>query len=366
MSYSVGIVGLANAGKSTVFSALTALQVPCEAYPFCTIDPNLGTVAVPDQRLSKLSQMIKPEKTLPAVIEFVDIAGLVKGASKGEGLGNQFLSEIRAVDAIAEVVRCFENPDVAHPDGSIDPVRDVETVLFELIQKDLENIRARLDKGKHRAEVGDKDAGTDVQLCQKMISALEQLLPLAGLQYQPEEELILREIKPLTLKKKFFIANLGEEAIAKNNYPHFLKLSEYGKKHAVKVVPFFAKVEAEVHQLEKNEQEIFLKEMGIEKPGILEVINAGKEILDLITFYTVVGGKELRNWLVSAGTPAPKAAGKVHTDFEQGFIKAEVITFEDFVKMGGEHEARKHGLARVEGKDYLVRDGDIVHFRFKV
>jgi ribosome-binding ATPase len=239
-------------------------------------------------------------------------------------------------------------------------------VLFELIQKDLENIKARLDKARHRAEVGEKDAQLDVHLCEKMVAALEQLHPLAGLQYHPEEEAILREIKPLTLKKKFFVANLGEEAIAKNNYPYFLKLSEYGKKHAIKLVPFFAKVEAEVHQLDKSEQEVFLKEMGIDKPGILEVINAGKEILDLITFYTVVGGKELRSWLVPAGTPAPKAAGRVHTDFEQGFIKAEVITFEDFVKMGGEHEARKHGLARVEGKEYLVRDGDIVHFRFKV
>lgn len=366
MSYSVGIVGLANAGKSTVFSALTALQVPCEAYPFCTIAPNLGTVAVPDPRLEKLGQMIKPEKMLPAVIEFVDIAGLVKGASKGEGLGNQFLSEIRAVDAIAEVIRCFENPDVAHPDGSLDPVRDVETVLFELIQKDLENIKDRLDKAKHRAEVGDKDARADVNLCQKMIAALEQLHPLVGLEYNPEEEAILSEIKPLTLKKKYFVANLGEEAVAKSNHPYFSKLSEYGKSHGVKVVPFFAKLEAEVHQLEKSEQEMFLKEMGVVKPGVLEVIDAGKEILGLVAFYTVVGGKELRSWLVPAGTTAPKAAGKVHTDFEQGFIKAEVITFDDFVKMGGEHEARKHGLARVEGKEYLIQDGDIVHFRFKV
>jgi len=365
MSYSVGIVGLANAGKSTVFSALTALQVPCEAYPFCTIDPNHGQVAVPDPRLKRLAEIIKPEKVLPAYIEFVDIAGLVKGAHKGEGLGNQFLSEIRAVDAIVEVVRCFENPDVAHPEGSIDPVRDVETVQFELIQKDLENVNARLEKARHSVEVGDKAAGNDAALCEKMKSALESLSPLNKLHYSEEEQVILREMRPLTLKRKFFIANLGEEAISNQNYPCYMKLKHHAAQAGAKVVPFFAKVEAEVHQLEESEQEVFLKEMGIRNPGLLEVIKAGKEVLDLIVFYTVVGGKELRNWLIPAGTTAPRAAGKVHTDFEQGFIKAEVTSFEEFVKHQSEAEARKRGAVRVEGKEYLVQDGDVIHFKFK-
>ena len=365
MSYSIGIVGLANAGKSTVFSALTALQVPCESYPFCTIDPNHGQVAVPDQRLDRLEKIIKPEKVVPAVIEFVDIAGLVKGASKGEGLGNQFLSEIRATDAIAEVVRCFENPDVAHPEGSLDPVRDIETVLFELVQKDLENVVARLEKSKHRAEVGEKDAKIDVALCEKMKQALEQFTPLATLHYSEGEQVILKEMRPLTLKKKFFIANLGEEAIAKDNYPYFARLKSFADKQGIKVVPFYGKVEAEVHQLDKGEQEVFLKEMGIANPGLMEVVKAGKEVLGLITFYTFVGGKELRNWLVPAGTPAPKAAGKIHTDFEAGFIKADVIGADEFFKFGSEAEARKHGAIRVEGKEYLVQDGDIIHFKFK-
>jgi len=365
MSYSIGIVGLANAGKSTVFNALTALQVPCESYPFCTIDPNVGQVPVPDPRLNQLAKIVKPEKVVPAIIEFVDIAGLVKGAHKGEGLGNQFLSEIRGTDAIAEVVRCFENPEVAHPEGSIDPVRDAETVLFELIQKDLENTRARLDKARHRAEVGEKEAKLEAELCEKMLKALEQLTPLSKLEFSAEEETVLREIRPLTLKKRFFVANLGEEAIAKDNYKYLAQLSGYAEKHGIKLVPFFGKVEAEVQSLDKGEQELFLKEMGIEQPGLVEVIKAGKEVLDLITFYTVVGGRELRNWLVPRGTSAPQAAGKIHTDFEQGFIKAEVMTFRDFIKSGGEHEARKLGAVRLEGKEYLVQDGDIIHFKFK-
>lgn len=365
MSCSLGIVGLANAGKSTVFSALTALQVPCEAYPFCTIDPNRGQVPVPDPRLAQLEIIVRPEKVVPAVIEFVDIAGLVKGASKGEGLGNQFLSEIRAVDAIAEVVRCFENQDVSHPDGSINPVRDAETVLFELMQKDLENINARLEKARHRAEVGEKEARLEVSLCSKMKSALEQLTPLLKLEYTEEEQVILREMRPLTLKQKFYIANLGEEAIASTSYPYYVQLREYAASHHLKVVPFFGKLEAEVHELDKAEQELFLKEMGIVQSGLEQVIQTGKEVLDLITFYTVVGGRELRNWLVPRGTSAPRAAGRVHTDFEKGFIKAEVIGFDEFVKFGCEAEARKHGAVRLEGREYQVQDGDIIHFKFK-
>jgi len=366
MSYSVGIVGLTNAGKSTVFSALTSIKVACEAYPFCTIDPNRGQVIVPDPRLEELAKLVKPEKVVPAVIEFVDIAGLVKGAHKGEGLGNQFLSEIRAVDAIAEIIRCFENPKVSHPEGSIDPVRDAETVKFELIKKDLETVERRMEKAEHQLKVGDKQARVDLELCKKMKKALEDLETLHKLSFTQEEELIIKEMKPLTLKPVFYIANLGEEAIAKNTHQYFEQLKAYGEKQGIKVVAFFGKVEAEVHELEKEERELFLKEMGIEQSGLGEVIKTGKEILDLITFYTAVGGKELRNWLIPRGTTAVKSAGKIHSDFEAGFIKAEVIKVEDFIRVGGEQEARKLGLVLVQGKDYLVQDGDVIHFRFKV
>ncbi len=364
MPYSIGIVGLTNAGKSTIFSALTSIKVPCEAYPFCTIDPNRGLVAAPDPRLQKLAELIKPEKVLPAAIEFVDIAGLVKGAHKGEGLGNQFLAEIRAVDAIAEVIRCFENAEVSHPEGSLDPARDAETVLFELMQKDLETAEKRLDKAQKMLRVGEKSAQLEADLCAKMKTALEQLQTLDRLSYHEDELPILREMKPLTMKKRFFIANLGEEALSGQNL-WLQKLEAYAAGKGIKVAPFYGKVEAEVHELDKSEQELFLKEMGIERSGLLEVIRAGREILDLVTFYTAVGGKELRNWLVPRSATAPVAAGKIHTDFESGFIKAEVITFEDFVRLGGEAAARKQGAVRVEGKDYLVQDGDIIHFRFK-
>ena len=365
MSYSIGIVGLANAGKSTIFSALTSIKVACEAYPFCTIDPNRGLVPVPDERLYRLEELIKPEKVVPAVIEFVDIAGLVRGAHKGEGLGNQFLAEIRTVDAIAEVIRCFENPEVSHPEGSIDPVRDAETVLFELIQKDIETIEKRMEKAQKMLRVGDKQAKIEFELCQKMKTGLEQLITLNQLEYSQDEEPILREMKPLTLKKRFFIANLDESAISGEN-EHLRRLRDYAGKAGLKVVPFFGKVEAEIHELDKSEQEIFLKEMGLDHSGLLDVISTGKEVLDLVTFYTAVGGKELRNWLVPRGTSAPSAAGKIHTDFEKGFIKAEVVSFEDFIRFGGEASARKQGVIRVEGKEYVVQDGDIIHFRFNV
>jgi len=365
MPFSIGIVGLTNAGKSTIFSALTALQVPCEAYPFCTIDPHRGQVPCPDQRLDKLAEIIKPQKVVPAVIEFVDIAGLVKGAHKGEGLGNQFLSEIRAVDAIALVVRCFEDPNVSHPDGSVDPVRDVETVMFELIQKDLETVQRRKEKAEKRLRVGDKQAKLEAELCQKMESALSELKPLRELKFSEDEAPILNEMKPLTAKPVFIIANMGEESLEKESSEHFVKLKDYAQEMGLILVPFYGKLEAEVHQLDPEEQELFLKEMGLERSGLGDIIQAGKDILDLITFYTAVGGVELRSWLIPKGTKAPQAAGKIHTDFEQGFIKAEVVSFNDFIRAGSEQEARKLGLVRVEGKDYEVQDGDIIHFRFR-
>jgi len=365
MPYSVGIVGLTNAGKSTIFNALTALQVPCEPYPFCTIDPHRGQVPVSDPRLDKLAEVVKPERVIPDLIEFVDIAGLVKGAHKGEGLGNQFLAEIRPVDAIALVLRCFENPEVAHPEASINPVRDLETVFFELVQKDLETSQRRKEKAEKRLRVGDKDAQKEVELCERMIKALEDLKPLAELEFNEDEREILNEMKPLTLKPLFIIANLGEERLEGGGKPYLEELKQYAQSRGLALVEFYGKIEAEVHELEKEEQELFLKEMGLERSGLEEVIRTARRVLDLITFFTAVGGKELRSWLVPRGTSAVKSAGRIHSDFEQGFIKAEVISFDDFIRVGGEQEARKLGLVRVEGKDYRVQDGDIIHFRFR-
>jgi len=365
MPYSVGIVGLTNAGKSTIFNALTALQVPCEPYPFCTIDPHRGQVPVPDPRLDQLAELVNPERVIPDVIEFVDIAGLVRGAHKGEGLGNQFLAEIRPVDAIALVIRCFENPEVAHPEGSINPLRDLETVFFELVQKDLETTLRRKEKAEKRLRVGDKKAQQETELCEKMIQALEELKPLSELEFNEEEKKILNEMKPLTLKPFFIIANLGEEQIEEAETPYLKELRQYVKDNGFLLVEFYGKIEAEVHELEKEEQELFLKEMGLKESGLNAVINMGKQVLDLITFFTAVGGKELRSWLIPRGTSALKSAGRIHSDFEQGFIKAEVISFDDFIRAGGEQGARKLGLVRVEGKDYLVQDGDVIHFRFR-
>jgi GTP-binding protein YchF len=365
MGFRLGIVGLANAGKSTIFNALTAIGVPAEAYPFCTVDPNIGKVPVQDERLDKLAELLKPERVVQAVLDFVDIAGLVRGAHKGEGLGNQFLSHIRNVDAIAEVIRCFEDTKISHPEGSLDPVRDAEIIIMELIQKDLEGIDRRLEKARHMLRVGDKKTTIEVGLLERLKSQLEDLKPLRGLAFTEEETPIIKEMAPLTLKQVFYVANLGEESVDAKTHPFLEKLNAHAQQEGLKVVPFWGKLEAEIHELDKEEQDIFLKEMGLKVSGLSEVIRTGYQILDLVTFYTAVG-PELRAWVLPRGTTALHAAGKIHTDFEKGFIKAEVASFDDFVRAGSETEARKSGTLRVEGREYIIQDRDVVHFRFKV
>ncbi len=364
MGFRLGIVGLANAGKSTIFNALTAIGVPAEAYPFCTVEPNIGKVPVPDERLDKLAELLKPERLVPAVLDFVDIAGLVRGAHKGEGLGNQFLSLIRNVDAIAEVIRCFENENISHPEGSLDPVRDAEIIIMELIQKDLETIDRRLEKVRHMLRVGDKKVQIELGLLERLKSQLEDLKPIRGMSFTEEETPIIKEMAPLTLKQIFYVANLGEESVDAKTHPFLEKLRAHAKEEGLNVVPFWGKLEAEIHELDKGEQDVFLKEMGLKVSGLSEIIRTGYQILNLVTFYTAVG-PELRAWVLPRGTTALHAAGKIHTDFEKGFIKAEVATFDDFVAAGGESEARKNGTLRIEGKEYLIQNSDVVHFRFK-
>ena len=365
MPLQCGIVGLPNAGKSTVFNALTAAGVPAESYPFCTVEPNVGALAVPDPRLDKLAHLLKPERVAPALLEFVDIAGLVRGAHKGEGLGNQFLGHIRNVDAVAHVVRCFEDANVSHPDGTADPVRDAETIAFELIQKDIETVTHRLQKSRHLLRVGDKAIQHEVELLTKMKAHLEELKPLRAMTFAAEDQALLKEITPLTLKPLFYIANLGEESLAARTHAFWEKLRGHAQGESAEAVVFWGKLEAEIRELPEAERAEFGKEMGLEHSGIPELVAAGYRALGLITFYTKVG-PELRAWPIPRETPAPRAAGKIHTDMEKGFIKAEVIGFKELTKIGGESEARHHGLLRQEGKDYLLQDGDVVHFRFNV
>jgi GTP-binding protein YchF len=364
MGFRLGIVGLANAGKSTIFNALTAIGVPAESYPFCTVDPNIGKVPVPDGRLDRLVEIIKPERVVPAVLDFVDIAGLIRGAHKGEGLGNQFLSHIRNVDAVALVIRCFEDPNISHPEGSLDPVRDAEVLFMELAQKDLETVERRLDKSRHMLRVGDKKTRIEVDMLERIKDQLDALKPLRGMTFSDDEGPYIRELEPLTLKQAFYVANLGEESVEAGTHEFLEKLKAHADEEGLKVVPFWGKLEAEIHELDEDEQDVFIKEMGLKVSGLSGIIRTGYEILDLVTFYTAVG-PELRAWVLPRGTTALKAAGKIHSDFEKGFIKAEVAGFEEFVEAGSEQEARTRGSLRVEGKDYQVKDGDVVHFRFK-
>jgi len=365
MSLQCGIVGLPNVGKSTVFNALTLAGVPAENYPFCTVEPNVGTLAVPDPRLDKLIALLKPERVVSSVLEFVDIAGLVRNAHQGEGLGNQFLGQIRTVDAIAHVVRCFEDAKVPHPEGAVDPVRDAETVAFELIQKDLETVERRLEKSRHMLRVGDKAISREVETLELMKAHLLELKPLRLRQFAAEDQPLFKEMAPLTGKPLFYIANLGEESVAAQDHAFLEKLKPHAQAEGMLVVAFWGKLEAEIRELAAEEQEAFRQEMGLKESGIPGIVRTGYQALDLITFYTKVG-PELRAWTIPRATPAPRAAGKIHSDMEKGFIKAEVISFKELTRIGSESEARHHGLLRQEGKDYLIQDGDVVHFRFNV
>ena len=361
----IGIVGLPNVGKSTLFNSITNAGAECANYPFCTIEPNVGVVPVPDERLDELAKMYNPEKTTHAIIEFVDIAGLVKGASKGEGLGNKFLSHIREVDAIAQVVRCFENTNIVHVDGNIDPIRDIETINLELIFADIETVEKRLDKAKKMLK-SDKKYQAEINLLERIKENLENGISARVLDYTDEEKELVREMWLLTTKPIIYIANVSEEQISGvETDENVRKVKEYAAKENAKVIKVCAKIEEELSQLDESDHQDMLQALGIEMSGLDQLIKATYDLLGLATYFTV-GKDEVRAWTFRQGMNAKECAGIIHTDFEKGFIRAEVMSYQDLITHGNELKVKEAGRARLEGKEYIMQDGDICHFRFNV
>jgi GTP-binding protein YchF len=361
----LGIVGLPNVGKSTLFNAITRAGAAVANYAFCTIEPNVGVVAVPDPRLDKLAEIYHPEKYTPATIEFVDIAGLVRGASKGEGLGNKFLANIREVDAIVHVVRCFEDPDVMHVDGNIDPARDIETINLELILSDLEYMERRLDKTRKMLKGGDKKYQAELEVQEKIISCLEQGRPARTLTFTEDEQPFLRDLFLLTIKPVLYVANISEKDLTGPEPDAVRIVRSIAAAEQAEVVTISARIEEEIAALDPEERALFLQDLGLEESGLDKIIRAGYRLLGLISFLTA-GPTEVRAWTIRRGTHAPQAAGKIHSDFERGFIRAEVVAFDDLIACGSYAQAREKGLVRSEGKDYVMQDGDVVVFRFNV